>query len=127
MLELGMTYSLEQFLVDNDIISMIKRAMDGIPVTQETLAVDSIIGVGAGNNFLAHKSSRENIGMLSNPLLFDRNMYGDWARAGEKDILTAAREKSTMIMNEYEPSPIDSDILKDMWAVVEKSNKEYTH
>ena len=50
MLELGMTFSMEQLVIDNDIIKMKKPA--GIPF-EETLAVESIQKVGIGNNFLA--------------------------------------------------------------------------
>ena len=46
MLELGVTFSFEQLVIDNDIISMIKKAMDGIPVNDYTLAVDAIKEVG---------------------------------------------------------------------------------
>ena len=40
MLELGMTFSMEQLVIDNDIISMIKKVMQGIPVNEETLGVE---------------------------------------------------------------------------------------
>ena len=39
MLELGQTFSMEQLVIDNDIIAMNFRAMEGIPVTDDTLAV----------------------------------------------------------------------------------------
>ena len=43
MLELGQTFSLEQQVIDNDIIMMERKFMEGIPVTDETLAVDAIM------------------------------------------------------------------------------------
>ena len=49
MLELGMTFSLEQLVIDNDIISMIKKAMEGVVVDDETLAIDAIKYIGVGN------------------------------------------------------------------------------
>jgi trimethylamine:corrinoid methyltransferase-like protein len=51
MLELGMTFSMEQLVIDNDIFGMVKKAMQGIPVSDETLSVESIQKVGVGNNF----------------------------------------------------------------------------
>ena len=42
MLELGMTFSMEQMVIDNDIIRMERKVMEGVPVTDETLAVDAI-------------------------------------------------------------------------------------
>lgn len=97
MLEMGMSLSIEQLLIDNDIISMIKQATRGIAVSEETLALSVIRDVGAGNNFLAHKNTRDNIDYPSDPMLFDRKMYGDWAAAGSKDIVAVAHEKGIEI------------------------------
>lgn len=123
MLELGMTFSPEQLVIDNDIIHMVKKSMDGIPVTEETLALKSIKKVGIGNNFLSHKDTLRNVELPSHPALFDRNMSGDWERAGSKDIATVAHEKVVDILENYEVAPIDADILKDMNAVVAKANE----
>ncbi len=125
MLELGMTFSLEQLVLDNDMISMAKKAMQGIPVDEETLSVDSIQQVGIGKNFLAHKTTRKNIDLPSSPMLIDRLMYGDWKMAGAKDIATVAHEKVVDIMKNHEVAPIDADLLKDMQAVVDKADEAF--
>ncbi len=125
MLELGMTFSLEQLVFDNDMISMTKKAMEGIPVNEETLSVEAIEQVGIGKNFLAHKTTRKNIDLPSNPKLIDRLMYGDWQMAGSKDLATAAHEKVVDIMKNHEVAPIDADILKDMKAIVDKADKAF--
>lgn len=125
MLELGMTFSLEQLVLDNDMITMTKKAMQGIPVDEETLAVESIQQVGIGKNFLAHKTTRKNIDLPSSPMLIDRLMYGDWKMAGAKDIATVAHEKVVDVMKNHEVAPIDADLLKDMQAVVEKADKAF--
>ena len=123
MLELGMTFSHEQLVIDNDIISMVKKSMGGIPVTEETLAYKSIKKVGIGNNFLSHKDTLRNVELPSHPAIFDRNMAGDWERAGSKDIATVAHEKVVDILENYEVAPIDADILKDMKAVVDRADE----
>ncbi len=120
-----MTFSLEQLVLDNDMISMTKKAMQGIPVNEETLSVESIEQVGIGNNFLAHKTTRKNIDLPSSPMLIDRLMFGDWAMAGSKDIATVAHEKVVDIMKNHEVAPIDADLLKDMQAVVDNADKAF--
>lgn len=124
MLELGMTFSLEQLVIDNDIIEMTKSAMRGIPVNELTLGVESIQKVGIGNNFLAHKQTREYISIVSDPSLFDRNMFGDWEAAGSKDLATVAHEKVVDVLKNHEVMPIDADIVKDMKAVMDKADEE---
>lgn len=125
MLELGMTFSMEQLMIDNDIISMGKKVMKGIPVNDETLGLASIQKVGIGNNFLAHKETRDNINLVSSPDIFDRDMFGDWAAAGSKDIATVAHEKVTEILKNHEVTPIDSDLVRDMKAVVDRADADF--
>lgn len=124
MLELGMTFSLEQLVFDNDIIEMTKSAMRGIPVDELTLGVESIQKVGVGKNFLAHKQTREYIDRVSDPKLINRDMFGDWKAAGSKDIATAAHEKVVDIMKNHEVAPIDADIMKDMKAVMDRADED---
>ena len=125
MLELGMTFSMEQLVIDNDIIAMTKKVMSGIPVTEETLGVESIQKVGIGNNFLGHKSTRANINLPSDPMLINRDMIGDWTAAGSKDLVTTAHEKVLSIMKTHEVAPIDSDLYKDMAAIMNKADKAF--
>ena len=125
MLELGMTFSKEQLVIDNDIIQMVKKAMEGVPVNDETLAVDQIKKVGIGNNFLALKKTRELINLPSSPALFDRLMHGDWKAMGGKDLATRAHETVVDVLQNHEIPPIDQDIYNDMKAIVDKADKDF--
>jgi len=125
MLELGMTFSMEQLIIDNDIIAMVKKAMEGIPVSEETLGVDQIKKVGIGNNFLALKKTRELVDLPSSPKLIDRKMFGDWKNAGAKDIVTSAHETYVDVMKNYEVPAIDRDIYTAMKVIVDKADKEF--
>jgi len=125
MLELGMTFSMEQLVIDNDIVRMVKKAMQGVPVTTETLSVDSIQKVGIGNNFLALKQTRLLVNYPSDPMIIDRKMFGDWAAAGSKDLAAVANEKVMDVLKHHEVKPIDADILKDMKAVVDRADRAF--
>ncbi|RQD82608.1 [trimethylamine--corrinoid protein] Co-methyltransferase, partial [Methanosalsum natronophilum] len=124
MLELGMTFSMEQLVIDNDMIGMTKKVMEGIPVNEESLGVKAIQEVGIGKNFLAPKQTRKYIDLPSNPQLINRLMLGDWRNAGSKDIATVANEKVQDVMKNHVVTPIDADLLKDMKAIVDKADKK---
>ncbi len=47
--------SFEQFIVDLEIISTVKRFMSGLEINEETLAVDVLNSVGPGGEFITHK------------------------------------------------------------------------
>lgn len=125
MLELGMTFSMEQLVIDNDIISMIKKVMEGIPVNEETLGVEAIQKVGIGNNFLGHKTTRANIELPSDPQLINRDMIGDWTAAGSRDLPSVAHDKVMDILRNHIVKPIDKDLVKDMMAIVEKGDRAF--
>ena len=42
MLESGVTWSHEQLIIDNDIVKMVKRAVQGIAVKDDTLATELV-------------------------------------------------------------------------------------
>lgn len=125
MLELGMTFSNEQLVIDDDIIRMVKKLMKGIPVSEETLGIDQIKKVGIGNNFLALKKTRELIDLPSSPKVLDRLMFGDWYANGAKDIATRAHEIAVDVLKNHEVPKIDNDIYNAMKAIVNKADKEF--
>ncbi len=125
MLELGMTFSMEQLVIDNDIIKMTKKAMQGIPVDTETLAVESIQKVGIGNNFLALKQTRKLVNYPSDPMLIDRQMFGDWEAAGSKDLASVAHEIVVDVLKNHVVPPIEADVLAAMQAVVDRADKAF--
>jgi trimethylamine--corrinoid protein Co-methyltransferase len=125
MLELGMTFSMEQMVIDNDIIRMERKVMEGVPVTDETLAVDAIKEIGVGNDFIAHPSTMENIDLASDPLVFDRLMLGDWRNNGYKDAADVAHEIVVDVLKNHAVKPIDADVLKEMQAIAKKADEAY--
>lgn len=125
MLELGQTWSHEQVVIDNDIIAMNFKALEGVPVTEETLAVDVIKEIGVGNDFLGHMSTMEYFEKASNPVVFDRTMLGEWRANGSKDTVTRAHEIVEDVFANYQVLPIPEDRLAAMKAVVEKADADF--
>ena len=103
--------SMEKMVLDNDLIGYIKRVMNGIEVTEETLAVDVIDKVGIGGNYLMNPHTRKWFRKEQYiPSLFDRRKYEDWKRRGEKDAVKRAQERVEEILRDYWPEPLDADI-----------------
>jgi trimethylamine--corrinoid protein Co-methyltransferase len=124
MLELGLTFSPEQLLIDSDIINMVRWAENGVIVNEETLGLSDISEVGPGGNFFAQPSTLNNIDHPSSPALFNRSLLQDWVSAGSKNIAMAAHDAALDIMKNYQPEPIERDILSDIQAIVVKADKE---
>ena len=125
MLELGQTWSHEQVVIDNDIIAMNFKALGGVPVNDDTLAVEAIKEVGVGNDFLGHMTTMEHFEEASNPVVFDRTMLGEWRANGSKDTVTRAHEIVEDVFANYQVLPIPEDRLAAMKAVVEKADADF--
>ena len=112
MLESMLTVSYEQFVIDNDINGMALRALQGIEVSDETLALDVIKAVGPGGNYLTQrhtlKYARTNEFYI--PAGADRNSRVVWETAGGKDARESARDIARGILNQERPQLIPAKI-----------------
>jgi trimethylamine--corrinoid protein Co-methyltransferase len=125
MLELGQTFSLEQQVIDNDIIMMERKFMEGIPVTDETLAVDAIKFIGIGNDFIAHPSTMEQIDLASDPEIFDRTMLGEWRANGKKDAVDRAHDKVVDILSNHIVTPVPDDVMAAWEKIVKEADEAF--
>lgn len=84
LMEFAMTVSYEKFVIDNEIIGMMMRAVEGIRVDDDTLAYDVISQVGPGGNFVTSKHTRKYMRSEHyQPLLSDRESREDWESKGK--------------------------------------------
>lgn len=109
MLELGVTFDYAQLLIDADIAEMILYSLGGIPVNDETLAVEAINEVGPFKDFLRHKSTFNHRKSQSFGPLTDRRMRHSWLESGAKDMTTRALEKARHILATHKPLPIPEE------------------
>ena len=93
MIESGVTFDFGQLVMDNEFARMIKHVVGGIPVDDETLAVDDIARVGAFGDFLSLDATLRHMRELSQPELLDRRVREDWEARGASDLATRARAR----------------------------------
>jgi len=110
-LEFCMTASYDKLVIDNEIIGMVMRAVDGIKVNDETLAFDLIKKAGPGGHFISARHTRRHMRTeLYKPRLSDRENRDRWRDEGEKDIRQRAAGKAQEILTKPPLSVIPEDI-----------------
>lgn len=125
MLELGVTFSFAQLLIDDEIASMVKRVVQGITVNDATMAVDVISKVGAGKDFLSQRHTRDFMAKeQSKPKLIDRRMRGAWSNRGGKSMAERANDKAIEILENHKPTPLPDDVLKTFKEIIKRSERE---
>lgn len=94
LMEFALTMSEEKLVIDNEILGMVMRAVEGIKVDEETLAFNLIKDVGPGGNFLSAKHTRRFMRSEHyQTYLSDRNDRQEWEKRGAKLTWQRASEK----------------------------------
>lgn len=126
MLELGITFDFAQLLMDNEMAKMIKKAVTGISVTEETLAVDVIKQVGAGGEFVTNDHTFRYFKTAhSQTKLIDRRMRDTWLSLGGKDFAERAYEEAIFILQNHKPDPLPAGVAERIREIVVEAEKEY--
>jgi trimethylamine--corrinoid protein Co-methyltransferase len=125
-LDNGWTSSLELLTNCNERVSQSRRFLKGIPVTPETLAVDTIAAIGPGNHYLAHPQTkahhRQQIWM---PELISRKGYDTWQAEGGLTLRQRARAKLLKIMETHQPRPLPPEVLREMDKLLEGAERAH--
>ncbi len=124
MLEMGITMSFGQLVMDNEIIAMTRKVLEGIPVNDETLAVDVIKSVGARGHFLSEEHTVKHMRKLSETRLMDRRMRQFWVERGAKDLATTCDEKAREILETHKPEPLPEHVHKKLLEIIQEREEE---
>ena len=124
MIESGVTFDLGQLVMDNEIARMIKFAVAGIAVTDETLAVDDIARVGAFGDFLSLDATLKHMRELSQPTVLDRRVREDWEGRGATDLATRSRARALELVESHQPMPLDPDVAEQIRRIIEAADRE---
>ncbi len=109
--EFCMTASYDKLVVDNEIIGMVMRAVDGIEVSERTLALDEIKKVGPGGHFVSSRHTRKYMRTEQfKPRLSDRNTREQWKSAGAQDAWQRATEIAKGLLESEKENVLSEDI-----------------
>lgn len=109
--------SFEQLVMDCEIYSIIRSSLQGIPVTDETLALDAIRAVSPGGTFLSQKHTRQHMRELWLPSLMDRRPYEQWLE--KKDGAREwAGERARQILSSHQPDALDPKLAEELKRII---------
>ena len=118
-IEFCMTASYDKLVIDNEIIGMVMRAVDGIEVNDETLAFDLIKKIGPGGHFVSSRHTRKHMRSEQyTPQLSNRDNRDKWLADGAADAGVRAGKKVKQILSEplksYLPEKTRKLLLKEI-------------
>lgn len=117
--------SLEKLVIDDEILGMVMRAVKGIEVNKETLALDVLKQVGPGGQFVTARHTRENFRKeCFFPQIANRDKFEDWLDKGGLDTRAKARQKVEEILTRpftsYISDHVRNAILKEIPGIHSK-------
>ncbi|MCK5433959.1 MAG: trimethylamine methyltransferase family protein [Dehalococcoidales bacterium] len=123
LMEFALTACYEKYVIDNDILGMVMRAVDGIKVNDDTLAFNLIKKVGPGGNFVTTKHTRQFMRSEHyQPSLSDRESREEWEAKGSKTTLERATESVEELIASHDwslPADIREQVLSEIQNIVD--------
>jgi len=118
-IEYGTTSSIEMLVIADEIIRDVRSIMDGVEVSERTLARGPIHRAQPGGGFLADDHTLDNWKWAQwRPALIDRMRYDRWVKKGSKDMTTRATERAREILAEHEVPPLPEEAEKVIAEVI---------
>jgi trimethylamine--corrinoid protein Co-methyltransferase len=113
--------SLEMLVMNDEIISMARRTMRGIEVSDATLMLDVIDRVGPGGEFISAKETAKNFRKeIWLPHLMDRQPWNQWERNGSLSMLERIQSCIRKILETHVPHPLPDGAMEKITAILEK-------
>lgn len=120
----GMSGSYTQLVADDEMVCNLRRAMTGIPVEDQDLALDVIDNVGPQGNYLSEEHTIANMRQSQiYPQYADRAMPHEWLANGAKTMADNAAAKALQLLKEYQPTPMDPQLKEKIAKIINKTEK----
>jgi len=124
-LESGLSGSLAQLAICDEILGWLEHFVRGVEVSDETLALDLIDEVGPDGQFLDSEHTLKHFRERWYPSLFERDNYNNWQARGSKTLAERAAGRVEAILAEHKPESLPEDVARAVHTIVEQSTRPY--
>jgi len=124
-LEGGLVSSYEKFIIDIELLKMMRVEFTPLEIDEAALAFDAHLEVGHGGHFLgaAHTMDRFRE-CFYRPLLSSSVNFERWSRQGALDAAARAKAIYEKALDEYEQPPLDEAIREELEDYVKRRRAE---
>lgn len=113
LLNTGMSVAYEQYVIDNQMLGVAKRALRGLEFSEDRLAYEDIKEVGPGGNFLTTDNTLKYMrSEFFDDELYDPTDWDKWVKEGAPDARDRAKEIAKEILSKDSASLVNEELLK---------------
>lgn len=122
MFATGLTISLEQLVLDDEINGIIRRLYKGIDVSADTIATEVIDSVGPRGNFFMedHTFNFLRSGEFRDVKVSNTKTYDRWLSDGAPDVAKSAGKRVKEIINAGNTNKLDSKKVEEMEQIIKE-------
>ena len=120
-MEGGLHASMDKMLMDADLLQMVAKMLEPVPVDADSIPIDTIEEVGPGGHFFgtAHTQSRFRDAFYR-PFLSDWRNYETWDEAGRPTADQRSHGLVDRFLSAYEAPAMDPDVKAELRAFVDR-------
>jgi trimethylamine--corrinoid protein Co-methyltransferase len=120
-LETKMSFCLEQLVIEEEILSGVKRCLRGMCVDEERLALGLIHQVGPGGGFV---TTEHTLRHFRDELRTSSLVRHQPREAGRPDMRGRAREEARRILAEHHPLPLAEDVSAQLDGILKEAEAQ---
>jgi trimethylamine--corrinoid protein Co-methyltransferase len=125
-IEQGLTSSMEMMVASDEIIDMVKRILRGIPVNDETKALDVMDSVGPGGHYLEHDHTYNRFKTeIWRPKMLNRQNWENWTADGGKRYSDRVHERVIEILETETEPLLDEAMYKELHRICELADARH--
>jgi trimethylamine--corrinoid protein Co-methyltransferase len=116
----GLQGSLQLQVIANDTIGWLRAATRGVPVDDESLALDVVEDVGPTGNYLSHQHTMRHFREPFYSKLADKGTHSQWVARGATTMEERAARQVEEILESHQPEPLPADVQRDLAAIIQR-------
>jgi trimethylamine--corrinoid protein Co-methyltransferase len=120
-LESGLSGSLAQLAICDEIVSWIQACLAPTVIDAETVPLDLIDAIGPDGQWLGADHTRRHMREQWYPTLFDRGNFDQWQARGGQTLGERAADRVTKLLAAYKLEPLPEPVRQAVHAVVERA------
>jgi trimethylamine--corrinoid protein Co-methyltransferase len=121
-LSFGQYGSQEMVVICDEQVHMIKRILEGINFSEDTLAIDVIRAVGHGGDYLSQDHTVMHFRKeLYFPKLFRRQALEEWEKSGAREAHQVAHERVLQILEQASPVELPPGVNAELECALQKA------
>jgi trimethylamine---corrinoid protein Co-methyltransferase len=124
-LEGGLVSCFEKFIIDIELLKMLRVEFTPLEITEESLAFSAHEEVGHGGHFLGAQHTMERFReCFYRPMLSSTANFERWLKLGGKDTAARAGDIWRTKLEQFEPPPLDGAIRAELDDFVARRRRE---